>query len=92
MKSFLTGTLLAICLSATVARSQEDQARYETVTVTTSPVSTNASYVLTGGTNSIDIAEGEVGELNAFFANSSSEIFVVKNSKELLLMFYANDC
>ena len=88
MKTFLTGTLLAICLSATVARSQEDQARYETVTVTTSPVSTNASYVLTGGTNSIDIAEGEVGELNALFANTFSQVFVVKNSQELLIATY----
>jgi len=67
MKTFLTGTLLAISLSATVAWSQEDQARYVTVTYTASIVSTNAwpkqHIIQWQGSNSIAIAEGEVGEV-----------------------------
>lgn len=81
MKSFLTGTLLAICLSATVAWSQDDQARYQTVTLTTSSVTTNGLVSWTG-TNSVDIAEGEVGEIvNYAGGRGNAGTYVIKNAK-----------
>jgi hypothetical protein len=84
LKTFLTGTLLAISLSATVAWSQEDQARYVTVTYTTSIIGTNApayqNILQWQGSNSIAIAEGEVGEIQAVAYPYTYKI--IKNSLE----------
>ena len=92
MKKFLTGTLLAICLSATVARSQEDQARYQTVTLTTSSVPYNGGAAWTG-TNSIEIAEGEVGEIvNYAGGRGNCGTYVIKNAKVCNILLDFDTC
>jgi hypothetical protein len=92
MKTFLSSLLLSICLAATVASSQEDHARY--VTVVAQPTITQTNYAggyysyQFSGSNVVEIADFEVGELiSAEDASSLPAYTVVSKDGAIVLAF-----